>query len=105
MHQGNDGAAPLSPSCAELGFDVGEVQCAECRCDGAQCQHAFVAVDAGDGHTCGIKVDHTVACWGDDRYGESTLPEGTFSQVSAGTRHTCGVRADGRVACWGRLAR
>ena len=53
-------------------------------------------------HTCGVKGDGTVACWGDDYYGESSAPAGTFTQVSASSRrHTCGVKDDGNVACWG----
>ena len=48
-----------------------------------------------------MRTDGSVACWGYDRYGQSTTPEGEFASVSAGDRHTCGVRTDGSVACWG----
>ena len=46
-------------------------------------------------------MDGSVACWGDDEYGEATAPEGEFASVSAGSAHACGVRVDGSVACWG----
>ena len=59
------------------------------------------AVSAGGKHTCGVRVDGSVDCWGDNEHGQSTLPEGEFASVSAGWVHTCGVRADGSVACWG----
>ena len=34
----------------------------------------FVSVSAGDGHTCGVRSDGSVACWGDDEYGQATSP-------------------------------
>ena len=61
----------------------------------------FASVSAGSDHTCGVRTDGSVACWGDDEYGQSTPPEGQFASVSAGSDHTCGVRTDGSVACWG----
>ena len=35
-------------------------------------------------HTCGLKTDGTLACWGDNGFGQSTPPAGTFTQVAAG---------------------
>ncbi|HVH42453.1 MAG TPA: RCC1 domain-containing protein, partial [Labilithrix sp.] len=55
----------------------------------------------GYDHTCGVKTDGTVACWGSNTYGKATPPAGTFRSVSAGFDHTCGVKTDGSVACWG----
>ncbi len=48
-----------------------------------------------------MRTDGTLACWGDDTYGQATPPTGTFTHVSAGYGHTCGVRTDGTLACWG----
>ncbi len=56
---------------------------------------------AGHGHSCGIKTDGTVACWGNNDWGQSDAPEGTFTAISAGNAHTCGIRSDGTIACWG----
>jgi len=57
----------------------------------------FTQVSTGDYHTCGLKPDGSVECWGraDDR-------TGPFTQVSAGNDHNCAIRkSDGTVACWG----
>ena len=61
----------------------------------------YVSISAGNGHTCGVREDGTVDCWGFDEYGQATPPEGEFVSVSAGDLHTCGVRDDGSVDCWG----
>ncbi|MGM0575145.1 MAG: Ig-like domain-containing protein [Myxococcota bacterium] len=85
----------------------------------------FASVSAGGGgqrsHTCGLRTDGTVACWGSDYspvlctfepdgtldcpyayfVGQSSPPSGTFDSVTAGTYHTCGLRPDGTVDCWG----
>ena len=36
----------------------------------------FVSVSAGRFHTCGVKTDGSVACWGRDNCGEATTPAG-----------------------------
>ncbi len=61
----------------------------------------FTQVSAGSNHTCGVKIDGTIACWGSDSDGKSTPPTGSFTQVSADLNHTCGVKIDGTIACWG----
>ena len=61
----------------------------------------FTAVSSGWNHTCALRTDSTVACWGSDEFGQSDAPEGIFTAVSAGGRHTCGLRPDGTVECWG----
>jgi alpha-tubulin suppressor-like RCC1 family protein len=50
---------------------------------------------------CGLKTDGTLACWGDNGFGQSTPPAGTFTQVAAGGYHACGVKTDGAFVCWG----
>ena len=66
----------------------------------------FISVSAGDDHTCGVRTDGSVACWGSNTSfgefaGQATPPAGQFVSVSAGFDHTCGIRADASVACWG----
>ena len=68
---------------------------------GGSTENSFVSVSAGFGHTCGVKTDGSVACWGDNEFDKSTPPGGEFASVSAGIFHTCGVKTDGPVVCWG----
>ena len=60
-----------------------------------------MSVSAGGTHTCGLRNDGSVECWGQDNYGQSTPPSGTFESVSAGYLHTCGVTDIGGTECWG----
>lgn len=63
---------------------------------------AFKAVTAGWSHTCAIRLDDTVACWGEATfYGKTDPPSGAFAQIAAGQEHTCGLRFTGAVVCWG----
>ena len=62
----------------------------------------FTAISSGDTYTCGLRSDGSVACWGENKYGQATPPAGeTFTAVSSGSGHTCGLRSDGSAACWG----
>ena len=66
-------------------------------------------------HTCGIKEDNTLWCWGDNTYGQlgngtlahSSYPikvgEDTYKSVSigAGYPYTCAIKSDDTLWCWG----
>jgi alpha-tubulin suppressor-like RCC1 family protein len=73
-----------------------------------------VDVTAGYGHSCALKADGTIFCWGDG--GNGRLGQGntndynyavqvagitTATDVSAGYIHTCAVLADTTARCWG----
>ena len=59
------------------------------------------AAEAAYWHTCGVRSDGTVDCWGFDDFGQATPPTGEFIQVSGSYDYTCGVRSDGKLVCWG----
>jgi alpha-tubulin suppressor-like RCC1 family protein len=74
---------------------------------------AFVTIDAGAHHVCGLTSDAEVFCWGRNLSGELGLLRAERSAVpvrasvpalfslDAGAAHTCGVTARGTVFCWG----
>lgn len=75
----------------------------------------WISIAAGDSHTCGVKSDGTLACWGRNsegqvgNHGETQLhsprlvnTEHSWKQAVAGQSHSCGLRTDGTLWCWGR---
>jgi len=71
-------------------------------------------VSGGYDHTCAVKTNGTLYCWGynlDGELGDSTLANkntptqaGTdtnWSQVAASYYHTCAVKTNGTLYCWG----
>ena len=62
----------------------------------------FKAVSAGWEHTCGVRTDTTITCWGYNHSGLGEPPAvAGFEDVSAGVGHTCGIRTDRSIVCWG----
>ena len=77
-------------------------------------------IAAGEDHTCAIKADGTVRCWGEGsghrlgygNNGDRSTPTATASlgtnrtavDITAGDTHTCAVLDDGTVSCWGSNA-
>jgi alpha-tubulin suppressor-like RCC1 family protein len=74
----------------------------------------FATTATGLAHTCAIRTDGTLWCWGANnigQVGDGTTTDKTspvqvtgladFSQVSAGDNHTCALRSDSTVSCWG----
>lgn len=74
----------------------------------------MVAVAAGSLHTCALKNDGTVWCWGlndkgqlgDDSTSRRTSPVQVVgltnaTAIAAGAKHTCATLAGGALKCWG----
>ena len=65
----------------------------------------LASISVGGSHSCGLRTDGSVVCWGRNDLGQANAPQGvSLSQVSAGLRHSCGLRTDGRVVCWGNFS-
>jgi hypothetical protein len=74
------------------------------------------AVSAGGNHTCVVRSNGSVSCWGDNSHGQlgvgtnaanALLPVRVSSlsnavAIAAGFAHTCAVLSDGTVWCWGQ---
>ncbi len=80
-------------------------------------QGEWRTVGGGVDHTCGVRLDGSLWCWGGNTFGQlgdgTTAPQdeptriGTASDwasVAGGSQHTCGIRATGATGtlwCWG----
>ena len=71
---------------------------------------AFKAISAGWRHSCAIRMDGTLLCWGYNNPGtedplltdgQAAPPGGTFEAISAGSYSSCGLRTADAVVCWG----
>jgi alpha-tubulin suppressor-like RCC1 family protein len=65
---------------------------------------SFTQVDAGTLNTCAVTSAGAVACWGDNAFGQTTVPAAAGAgmvQVSASLNHTCALSSAGAVLCWG----
>lgn len=58
-------------------------------------------ISAADTHSCWMKNNGNLACWGENGQGKSTPPGGAFRQVVTGMAHTCGIKNDSTLTCWG----
>ena len=75
----------------------------------------WVVVAVGSfGHTCAIKTDHTMWCWGENEYGTlgngttepSTTPiqvgvQDAWASITTPTPLSCAVKLDHTLWCWG----
>ncbi|WP_413375275.1 S-layer homology domain-containing protein [Paenibacillus taichungensis] len=64
----------------------------------------IVKIAAGFFHSLALKADGTVVAWGDNNYGQTTVPaevkEGVVA-IAAGGYHSLALKADGTVVAWG----
>lgn len=72
-------------------------------------------IDAGTAHTCGIRDDGTLWCWGDNSLrqlglGSDVQPhyspelvtaDSDWASVSSGSVHSCSLKQSGKLYCWG----
>lgn len=62
-----------------------------------------IRIAAGGAHTVVLREDGTVAVWGDNSCGNSTIPQGLSGVVAiaAGGAHTVALKNDGTLVAWG----
>jgi alpha-tubulin suppressor-like RCC1 family protein len=75
----------------------------------------FASVGTGARHVCGLDLQGSIWCWGDNNVGQLGIadvtqasapalvgdPEVKWSELSVGAEHTCGI-TDHQVMCWGQ---
>src|SRR4051812_9385766 len=74
----------------------------------------WLSISPGNYHTCAIRTDHALYCWGFNVYGQ--LGNGTtkdshvptrigsstsWVSVASGDYHTCALSSSGAIYCWG----
>ena len=98
-----DGDGPICPGTGTQTGTCPHIESSQFRMS----ETKFEAIDAGKNHACGIKLDDTVECWGDNTEGQTDAPEGEFMSISAGGVASCGINFDDNLECWGhpRLTR
>lgn len=107
-----DLSAGVDHSCAVQQID-NQIQCWGFELYGRTLapKERFRSVAVGTGHSCGLRLDGAIECWGAGQegdsggldQGQSIVPGGiNFVGLSTGHIHTCAINdADGRVNCWG----
>jgi len=63
-----------------------------------------VAIAAGSYHSVALKSDGSVVAWGDNTFGQTSVPAGLQTMVvaiAAGYDHTVALKSDGTVVTWG----
>ena len=61
---------------------------------------AFSAVSAGAYHSCGLRENGQVECWGYTFDGQAQPPAGKQIAVSAGYDYACALSEAGEISCW-----
>ncbi len=101
-------------SAEEMGDDLPNVELGSGR--------TAASISVGYSHACVVLDNLSIACWGDNYYGEAgigttddvdtaeemgsglgtaLLPTTKSSSVSSGLYHTCAIIGDGTIRCWG----
>jgi len=61
----------------------------------------FQAVGAGHSHTCGLRKDGGVQCWGGGSGVMNVPTETHFVRLAVGLHHGCVLDTQGALTCWG----
>lgn len=85
----------------------GQTQCWSSRSDRGGSSRAnapnrpLVSLAAGAFHSCGLRPDKRIVCWGSNVSGQRQAPRGEFEAIAAGKNHSCALGVGGDVRCWG----
>ena len=64
---------------------------------------SFTSVSAVRTHTCGVRTEGSLACWGGSipQDIQQITKSNSFISVSSSFHTACGIHAEGYVLCWG----
>jgi alpha-tubulin suppressor-like RCC1 family protein len=74
---------------------------------------AWGQVAAGQTHSCAVRIDGTLTCWGNNTSGQlgavttslnmvqTEVAGNLWQSISAGSYQSCGIMTDGTLWCWG----
>jgi alpha-tubulin suppressor-like RCC1 family protein len=108
----NDNDIDINPGKTEI-CDSKDNNCNGEIDEGNVCVFVAAKVTAGGAHTCAIKQDGSLWCWGynwngqlgDGTYGSKKTPiqimSSGVSSIALGVSHTCAIKTDGSLWCWG----
>lgn len=105
----DDGQAPITPDATvDTGTDAGPIPTL----------NDATMVVAGFEHTCALRANQDIVCWGSNANGQLGVPPAATPQTSvpirvalpngakatsitAGAKHTCALLTTGKIFCWG----
>ncbi len=62
----------------------------------------FVSMVGGLTHSCGLRVNGSVLCWGGNEYLQAASPPNLrLVSINSSYNHTCGLQPNGIAVCWG----
>jgi alpha-tubulin suppressor-like RCC1 family protein len=85
-------------------------------CLDGTCPDDWVAIGPGGFHTCAIREEGALWCWGGNLFGnlgigrtggdlptpQAVRPDERWRAVAGGEAHGCAIRDDGALFCWGQ---
>ena len=60
---------------------------------------AFTAITVGHSHSCALRNNGTITCWGKVRQAADP-PAGAYTAIAAGSAHACALTNEGQAFCW-----
>jgi alpha-tubulin suppressor-like RCC1 family protein len=111
---GYNGSGQLGNNAKEPPCDPSVAPCGQTTPSTVLNMSQAVDVVAGETHTCALRANGRVRCWGNNESGQ--LGDGTFAEsldatevedlenvkvISAGWHHSCALTASGNTLCWG----
>lgn len=85
--------------CLVIGLSLGSVH--PTFGAGSPLQLKAVSVGEESSTACGIRMDDSLVCWGDNTSGQASPPAGAFKSVSVGSKVACAIQTNNNLVCWG----